>query len=988
MKKILIAFSFLLCMVIQLYAQEGVIKGKVIDKSNNAPLQGVTVTIAGQASSTTLTDVSGNFALSAKGITNPSLTFTYIGFKTITLPLSEGDAGVVELEPVNSSLTDVVVVGYGTVRKRDLTGSVVSVKSEEIKKVPAGNAMEALQGKIPGVDIVRTSGQSGARSNVTVRGNRSILADNGPLYIVDGIQYSNYEDINPADIQSMEVLKDASSTAIYGSRGANGVIIITTKKGASGKVKVSAGAYYGVTDVAGYPKPMNGLEFTNLKRQAFRTIGIWNSPVDDPKVFTNPADLVAIQNGTSTYWPGELLEQGSQQDYNVSLSAGSDKTRVFLSYGFFKEEGLLYNDYSKRHSVRLNVEQALGAKLKVGLQSQLTYYDQNLRSDGVLNQANKVIPLYTPYNADGTLARFPGNANQFNPMFNDVEGSYINQNNITRLLSTAFLEWRPIKDVTFRSNIGITNGSLRNGFFNDANTIDRILSSGSLSRVNNSTSTEINWENIITWQHEYNKHKIGVTALTSYLTNTVDNSSASGTGQLLANQSFYALQNNPANLAISSNYVSSTLLSGAFRVNYSYAGKYLLTVTGRSDGSSVLSDENKWAFFPSAAVAWRVSDEDFMQSQNLFSDLKLRVSYGYAGNSAVRPYSTQSSLNLIPFAWNDVQALAYGLDPQTGNPNLKWELTGTANIGLDFGMWNQRVTGSVDVYDSQTKDLLLQRSLPTSSGVSRIVQNIGRTRNRGIEIGIQTVNISKPNFTWSTGFNFTKNKEEIVELVGGQNDIANRWFIGQPVNSFYDYQKEGIWQTADSAMARSFGFRPGDIRVKDIDGDKRINATNDRVVLGSTVPDYIIGFNNDVKWKGFDINVYIFARQGQMFVSDYANKFEPNAIENGAKVDYWTPENPTNAYPRPNANISRASMPFATTLGYQDGSFIKIRNISLGYTFAQHLTKKIGLSSLRWYVSARNYFVFSKVKDYDPEGGGSFDRPLSKLLVTGINIDF
>jgi TonB-linked SusC/RagA family outer membrane protein len=786
----------------------------------------------------------------------------------------------------------------------------------------------------------------------------------------------------------MEVLKDASSTAIYGSRGANGVIIITTKKGSSGKIKVSAGAYYGVTDVAGYPTPMNGAEYTNLKREAFRSIGVWNSPADDSKIFTNPADLVAIQNGTSTYWPGELIDQGSQQDYNVNLSVGSDKTRVFLAYGFFKEEGLLSNDYSKRHSLRLNVEQSIGTKVKVGLQSQLTYYDQNLRADNVLNQANKVIPLYTPYNPDGSLARFPGNANQFNPLFNDISGSYINQVNTTRVLSTAFLEWRPGKDITFRSNAGITNGSTRNGFFNDANTIDRILSSGSLSRVTNATNTELNWENIITWQHEYAKHKIGVTALTSYLTSTEDNASASGTGQLLPSQSFYALQNNPANLAISSRYISSSLVSGAFRINYAYSGKYLLTLTGRADGSSVLSDENKWAFFPSAAAAWRISDEEFMKSQKLFSDLKLRASYGYAGNSAVKPYSTQSNLILIPYSWNDVQALAYGLDPQTGNPNLKWELTSTLNFGLDFGLWNQRLTGALDLYDSKTKDLLLQRSLPASSGVTRVVQNIGKTRNRGIEIGIQTVNISKPGFTWTTGFNFTKNNEEIVELVGGQNDIANNWFIGKPVNSFYDFQKEGIWQIADSAIARGFGYKPGDIKVRDVDDDKKLSSATDRVVLGSAVPDYIIGFNNDVKWKGFDLNVYIFARQGQTFVSDYANKFEPNAIENGAKVDYWTPENPTNAYPRPNANISRASLPFATTLGYQDGSFVKIRNISVGYTFAQNLTRKIGISNLRWYVSARNYFVFSKVKDYDPEGGGSFDRPLTKLILTGINVDF
>lgn len=984
-KRAILLFSFFLLMTAHLIAQE--VKGRITDKSTNAPMQGVTINLEGSQLSTQ-TDAAGNFSLPVNKPYPLTLSFTYVGFRTRSVSVTGPDGLNIEMEPVNTSLNDIVVVGYGTVKKRDLTGSVVSVKGNEVRKVAAGNAMESLQGKLPGVDVVRTSGAAGARPNVTVRGNRSILADNGPLYIVDGIQYNNYQDINPNDIQSMEVLKDASSTAIYGSRGANGVILITTKKGLTGKPKVSFGMYYGVNEVAGYPIPMTGSQYADLKRQAFRTIGTWNSPSDDPKVFTNPADLAAVQSGASYYYPGEMIGRGSQQDYSISVAAGTDKTKVFFAYGFFREEGLLVNDYSNRHSVRLNIEQSLATNLTVGLQSQLTYYDQNIRADNVLTQANKIIPYYNPYNADGTLARFPGNGAQFNPMFNDLSGNYVNQFNTTRILTTAFLNWNIVKGLNFRTNLGITNGNTRNGYYTDANSLERSLSSGSLSRVSNTTGLDLTWENILTYQREFGKHNIGVTALTSYIKFTEDNSSASGTGQLLPSQSFYALQNNPANLAISSRYVSSTLLSGAFRFNYSYAGKYLLTITGREDGSSVLSDENKWQFFPSIAAAWRISDEGFMQNDKLFSDLKLRASYGSAGNSAVRPYSTQSGLILVPYSWNDIQALAYALDPQTGNTNLKWELTKTLNFGVDFGLWNQRVTGSVDVYDSKTSDLLLQRSLPPTSGVSKVVQNIGKTRNRGIEIGIQTVNIRKEKFSWTSGLNFTKNKEEIVDLVNGQDDVANNWFIGQPVNSFYDYQKVGIWQTADSTAAASFGRKPGDIRVADVNGDKIISTTGDRVVLGSTVPKYVIGFNNDFKIGPVDLNIYIFARQGQMFISDYAQKFEPNAIENGALVDYWTPENPTNSYPRPNANISRASLPFATTLRYLDGSFVKIRNITMGITLPKNVCDKMHVKNMRVYLSARNYFNFSKVDNYDPEGEGSFERPLTKLLLAGLNVDF
>ncbi len=783
----------------------------------------------------------------------------------------------------------------------------------------------------------------------------------------------------------MEVLKDAASTAIYGSRGANGVILITTKKGSSsGKITVSANSYYGQSEVAGYPKPMTGPQFANLKRQAYRTIGTWNSTADDSKVFTSAAELAAINSGTSTYWPGYLLNEGSQQDYGVGVSGGNDKTRIYFSFDYFKEKGLLSNDYSGRYILHLNIDQTIVPSFKVGLQSQLTYYNQNLRSDAILTIANKVLPYYTPYAAD-TLSKYPGNGAQINPLLEGLPGAYVNQFNTTRVLSTAYAEWKPLDGLTIRSNLGIVTNNSRNGYFQGANTIARALSTGSLSGIATATEADLTWETIINYQKKFGNHSVDATVVGSYLSNQLDSAMEQGTGQLLPGQSFYALQNNPANLSIYSRYIGSNLTSGAFRVNYGYRGKYLLTLTGRADGASVLAKENRWSFFPSAAAAWRIIDENFMKGQSLFSELKLRASYGVAGNAAVQPYQTQSGLILIPFEWNDASALAYGLNPQTGNPNLKWELTNTLNTGLDFGLFHNRLTGSVDYYDSRTHDLLLLRQLPATSGVSSILQNIGKTRNNGIEVSLHGTVIDTKNFGWSTGITYTRNKERIVDLVNGQNDIADSWFIGSPVNSFFDYQKVGIWQTADSALAKSYGYKPGDIRVKDVDNSKTITAA-DRVVLGSAVPKYSFGFSNDFKYRNFDLNVYVFGRIGQTFVSAYANKFEPNAIENGAQVNYWTPENPTNDYPRPNANISRAALPFATTLGYKDGSFVKIRNITLGYTFPSSLAKKMGVSSLRFYASAKNYFTFSKVKDYDPEGGGSFERPLTKLWVAGLNI--
>jgi TonB-linked SusC/RagA family outer membrane protein len=963
------------------------VTGKITDP-NGAPLSGVTVTIKGTTKATS-TNEQGVFTISTDD--NDVLVFSYIGYDSQEIKVGDKTQINLSLVSAASNLENIVVIGYGTVKKRDLTGAVVSLKGDEVKKVPAGNVMESVQGKVAGVDITRTSGGAGSNVNVTVRGNRSILAQNTPLFIVDGIQYPNFQDINPNDIQSMEVLKDASSTAIYGSRGANGVIIITTKRGATGKVRVGANAYYGVNKETGYPVPMTGPQFAELKRQGARTAGTWNSAADDPKLFG--ADLKAVQDGVSTYWPGLLLKDGSQQDFGVNVASGSEKTKVFFSFDYFKEKGLLNNDFSGRYTLRLNIDQTVVGTFKVGLQSQLTYYDENKRTDNVLTVANKVIPYYTQHAADGSLIRQPGGANQINPLLEELPGAYINETNTTRVLSSAYAEWKPFSNLTVRSNLGITTGSSRNGLFLGENTITRFTATGSQAKVANSTATDLIWENIITWNKKFGDHSIDVTGVTSYISSELDSSYAQGTGQLIPGQGWKALLNNPSNPGIFSNYIGSHLTSGALRLNYNYKGKYLLTLTGRADGSSVLLKANRWSFFPSAAVAWRIIDENFMQDQHLFSDLKLRGSYGVAGNAAVKPYSTTTGLILIPYSFNDVSMLAYGFDPQNGNRNLKWELTGTLNVGVDFGLFKNRITASVDYYDSKTRDLLLLRPLPGSSGHTRIIENVGKTRNNGVEVSLRSVNVQTKDLTWSSTLTYTRNKERITDLVNGKNDVAAGLFIGSPVKSFYDFKKEGIWQISDSALARSFGYKPGDIRVADLSGDKgqpdgKLNSTYDRTVVGSAVPDYTVGFSNDVSYKNFDLNVYVFARVGQTFVSEYANKFEPNSIENGANVNYWTPENPTNDYPRPNSNISRASLPFATTLGYKDGSFLKIRNITLGYTLPKTISQKFHVSNLRWYVSAKNYFTFAKQKDYDPEGEGSFERPLTKLLVTGLNIEF
>nr|WP_199075482.1 SusC/RagA family TonB-linked outer membrane protein [Pedobacter sp. ASV19] len=455
---------------------------------------------------------------------------------------------------------------------------------------------------------------------------------------------------------------------------------------------------------------------------------------------------------------------------------------------------------------------------------------------------------------------------------------------------------------------------------------------------------------------------------------------------------FYGL-GNTQNQAVITNYVMSNLISFAGRLNYAYKGKYLLTVTGRTDGSSKLADGNKWAFFPSAAVAWRISDEDFLKDNKLISDLKLKYSYGVAGSDNISAYSTLSSLSKIAFAFDDTPALAYGYMPRIGNLGLTWEKTKTSDIGLEMGFLKNRITATVDYYDSQTYDLLLNRSLPPSGGFTSAIQNVAKTRNRGLEIAVSSKNITSTDFQWSTNLSFSRNREKIVSLAGGsQSDVANSWFVGQPTQSYYDYEKIGIWQTADAAEAAKYGQKPGDIRVRDLNNDGKIDATNDRKIIGTNRPSWSGGLENTFTYKAWDLNIYLFARMGQTIYADFLRRYDPQGIENaGTVINYWTPENPANDYPRPNKNTSLASTLYSSTLGYVDGSFIRLRNVTLGYTIPKLKLEKTFIKSVRIYATARNPFTYTKsslLKQYDPERGGSENAPMTKLYTFGLNATF
>lgn len=986
-KKQLLLLSFLFTSL-SLFAQQRQITGTVTEKNTGTGLADVSVMLRG-TNEGTMTDKNGKFSIPTTKSGKVDLEVSLIGYGTQVVTVKGSQPVNVTMDKEANSLNEVVVIGYGTVRKRDLTGAITSVKSDEIKAIPAQNPLESIQGKVAGADITRSNGSASSGINITIRGDRSIGAGNSPLFIVDGVQTSNIDNINPNTIESMEFLKDASATAIYGWQGANGIVIITTKKGAGGKPKVSFNSYYGISKESRYPAVLDGPGYVAIRREANRTVGKWNSPADDAKIFT-PQELAAIQNNQWIDYQKLLFHKGNQQDYNIGVSAGGDKTKVYFNLDYYGETGILKFDNTKRYSIRVNIDQTFNSWIKAGLQSQVTSRNESYRRDP-LNMANKIIPLGTVYDTAGNFILFPVGGNSISPLADEQPDQFSNKGKITDVIANVYLELKPFSGFTFRTNFGTNIGNSRVGLFEGQNSISRATATGSIASYTASNSRFINWDNVATYQKDINDHSFTVTTLSSYVESVSDNVLAQGEGQLLPSQLFYALGNAPNNIVINSGYTKWNVLSYAGRLNYGYKHKYLLTLTDRTDGASRLSKGHKWASFPSAAVAWRIIDENFMKNVKFVSNVKLRLSYGVTGNSGIAPYGTQSTLLRVPMAFGESSFQGFTFSPLLGNADAGWELSATKNLGIDLGLWNSRLNATIDVYDTHTSDLLLPRGLPPTTGVQTVYQNIGKTRNRGVEVSLSSTNIKTENLVWTSSLTYAHNKEAIVSLVtNGVNDIGNGWFIGQPIHVFYDYAKTGIWQTAEAAKAADFGQEPGDIKVEDLNGDSKIDAVNDRRVLGpNNVPKWYGGLDNKVSYKGFDLDIYVFARWGQWISPSFLGRYDrqSNLSNSGAIIDYWTPENPTNDYPRPNANISGSSTLYWSTLTYVDGSYLRIRNISLGYTFPDF--KKSFMSSLRVYVTGTNLFTFTKsakLKEYDPERGGGESAPMLKNVTFGINL--
>lgn len=958
------------------------VKGVVSDQ-NNIPLPGVNIVIKGTMVSTQ-TDFDGKFSIKS-GNANGVLVFSYMGFVTQEIAIkNRATINITLLEDV-ATLSEVVLIGYGSVKRKDLTGAVSTIKAEKLAEIPTNNALEVLQGRISGLDMTKSDGQAGSGLSFTLRGNRSLSASNAPLILLDGIPYGSAEGINPSDIASIDVLKDASSTAIYGTRGANGVILITTKSGKAGKTKISFNTYYGVQDAAGLADIQTGDEYVKFKREAFRTRGITN----DAAIF-NPAELEAINNKQYVDWMREIVKSGSVKNYEVNVNGGTEKTTYSMSLGLYDEEGLLKNDNLRRYNLSVGGSHKISDKVKIGSKFFFTNQDNNRRYDP-LNQANKINPFGDPYDENGNIILYPVAGQSFNisPLVDEISGSYVDNYASSRVFNSSYLEWKILDNLRFKSSAGLDFQNSRRGYYFGKYTITR-AGNDSKSGIENSNQKNYTWENILTYSKNVGNHDFDVLLGNSLISNRLETSESYGFNQASETTTFYDLGSNTSLLTMNSGLVESSLSSYFGRVNYKFMGRYLLTASLRADGSSVLADGHKWGYFPSAALGWRVSDESFMKENKAVSNLMLRVSYGISGNSAISPYQTLGGLGKVTYSFGETAAFGY-YPKDIQNPDLSWETTATTNLGVDFSLFDSRVNGTVNYYISKTSDLLLERVLPQTSGFSSVFENIGKTQNNGLEIELNTVNVASTTpggFQWTSGLNFSQNKEKIVALSSGTDrDLGNGWIVGQPTQIYYDYQKIGIWQLGEEAQASQFGQLPGDIKVKDINNDGKITPEDDRVVVGTPRPDFNFGLSNEFSYKNFKLSVFLVGRQGQTIRNEASGNYKIDGRENGPVVDYWTPENPTNSHPRPDINKNQNSS-YMSTLYYADGSFLKIKNITFDYTLKGSKIEKLKLDNIRFYSSLLNYFTFSKLKPYDPERGGSISFPMTKQLIFGMNVNF
>ncbi len=1005
-----LALMLLTCVAVnfQALAQSApfTVTGRVTDAEAGIGLPGVTVLLKGTQTAAP-TDANGTYTINLPN-GNGTLVFSYIGYESQEVPVNGRNTINVQLGTDAKALEEVVVVGYGTQRAEAVTGSVASISSEEITQVPSGNITQALQGRLPGVEFAQSSSQPGASMQIRIRGTRSISGGNDPLVVLDGIPFPGaISDINPNDIKSIDILKDASATAIYGSRGANGVVLISTKTGKAGqKPQVTYNGFHGVKEVFARYDMMSGPELFALRQAA----GQFNGQLG-----------VDEAEGVDTDWQDLLYKTGMTTSHDVGVSGGTEQGRYNFSVGYFEDEGVIPTQQYTRYSMRGSIDQGIGKRFRMGF---TTYNNYNLTEGNNVGLYNilSLSPLANPYNEDGSLkrtVRMPLDETWVYTRDMLEEGGlddlWLSQTRAFATYNTIYGEVQipGVEGLKYRANLGLNFRQSQGGAFTAAgiNAVDpNTLSTASVS---NAQTTNWTLENLLTYDRTFaGKHNVNLVGLYSSSQEQYDRSRIAGRDIPSNAFQFYNIGQAAEEITVNpgdQQYYQWGLLSWMGRAMYSYDDRYMISATVRSDGSSRLAPGYKWNTYPAVSVGWNIARESFMENVGLIDMLKLRAGYGQTSNQAISPYSTLGLLSTRPYNFGpDNYATGYYVT-QLPNPALGWEYSNTWNYGIDFAILNNRLSGTVEYYVTNTDDILLSLGLPPTSGVDSYTANIGATQNKGLELSLNGVILEDLNgWTWEAGVNIYGNRNEIVSLASGASEDRGNWlFVGQPINVIYDYERVGLWQAEDPYRdILEPGGNPGMIKVR-YTGDYNADGTpvrqigpDDRQVMNAN-PDFQGGFNTRVGYKGFDLTAVAAFQSGGILNSTlYGAQGYLNLLSGrrgNVDVDYWTPENTDAKYPNPAGIRSGDNPKYASTLGYFDASYLKIRTVTLGYNFSSsNWLEKVGINNLRVYATAQNPFVlfspYHRESGMDPETNSYADQNVavttgtpSRLLTIGTN---
>ncbi|MDE3740926.1 SusC/RagA family TonB-linked outer membrane protein [Maribacter polysaccharolyticus] len=955
------------------YSQEKSITG-VVTAEDGVPLPGASVLVKGTTTGT-MTDFDGNYAIQASS--GSVLEFGYLGMETKEVKVGSNTKINVSLQSSQIGLEEVIVVGYGVQKKSDVTGSVVSVGKEVLESRPRTSVEQMLQGTMAGINIsVDASNAEGSSNTLLIRGQNSISASNSPLIIFDGIPYAgNLSEINPKDIGSIEVLKDASASAIYGARGANGVILITSKKGKEGTMSVNYSISTAFSKPINIPDLMDGKTFYETKVER----GLSTSAVEDE----------GYESGRNTDWVDLATRTGVTYQHDLSFLGGTEKTNYYVSMSYLDAEGVSIGDDFKRYTLRVNLGHKLLPWLTFNTSTQYGYYDRS-GSDANFSNAFTMNPLGIPYNEDGSLTMETWDdgvyvTNPLEPLLydnSDKTRRFTSNNNI--VVDVPFIE-----GLSYKLNTGYDYRSRLAQTYRGSNTRTGSSVGGSLDIAN---EYDEDWivENIISYKNTFGKHSLFLTGLYSAQSEWSENHDISAEG--FPNDVMTYYQASKASLVEpSSSYTKSTHLSQMLRANYVFDSRYLFTLTARRDGYSAFGEDSKFGIFPSAALGWNISNEKFLENSKNINNLKLRLSYGESGNEAVSAYSTLPTLSSTNYVDSD-DATLFGFYPsRLGDPSLGWETTVSFNAGLDFGLFRNRIKGIVDVYTSKTTDLLLSKSISNVNGTGSITQNIGETSSKGIEFQISTVNIRKDDFKWTTDFNIAHYDTEIVHvgLTDGDgnyiDDIDSEWFIGEPIGVNYDYVVDGIYQE-DMDDTPQGDVEAGDIKYLDADGDGEI-TTADKEIIGRQIPDFVAGLTNTFQYKNWTLSFFLNMVSGITQSNTLLSTNDIDLRQNRYNVDFWTAENQSNSYPRndKSANVNPLSASF-----YRSTDYIRLQDITLNYRLPSQLLEKMNVTNLEIFANIKNLYTHTDWIGLDPEFSTSSSRqtavPQTTTFLLGLKI--